>query len=83
MQFTLEEFKEECHTCGVHLTLAAPVHQQMNRQVEVTWRTLRTIEHYLMIHAIFLEAYIHFTLIYRKYRVFPVLPIKDLINKDD
>ena len=26
-QFTLTEFKEECQTCGVHLTLAAPEHQ--------------------------------------------------------
>ena len=34
--FTLTEFKEECQTCGVHLTLAAPEHQEMNEQVEVT-----------------------------------------------
>ena len=39
-QFTLTEFKEEFQTCGVYLTLAAPKHQEMNRQVEVTWRTL-------------------------------------------
>ena len=26
-QFTLTEFKEECQTCRVHLTLAAPEHQ--------------------------------------------------------
>ena len=54
----------------------------MNVQVEVTQRTLRTIEHYLMVHAIFLESYIHFALMYTTDRIFLVLPIKDLINKD-
>ena len=29
-QFTLMEFKDECETCGVRLTLAAPEHQEMN-----------------------------------------------------
>ena len=50
-QFTLTEFKEEVQTCGVCLTLAAPEHQEMNGQVEVTWRMLRTIAHSLMVHA--------------------------------
>ena len=50
-QFTLTEFKDECQTRGVCLTLAAPEHQDMNRQVEVTWRTLRTVAHSLMVHA--------------------------------
>ena len=26
-QFTLMDFKEECQTCGFHLTLATPEHQ--------------------------------------------------------
>ena len=59
-QFTSTEVKQECQNCGVHLTLAAPEHQEMNVQVEVTWRTLRTGAHSLMVHAIFSEAYIHF-----------------------
>ena len=54
----------------------------MNGKVEVTWRTLRTIAHPLMVNARFLEAYIHFTLMYMKDHIFLVLPIKDLINKD-
>ena len=53
-QFTSTEFKEECQICGVHLTLAAPEHQEMNGQIEVTRRTLRTIAHSLMVHAIVL-----------------------------
>ena len=40
-QFTSKEFKEKCQTRGVCLTLAAPEHQEMNGQVEVTWITLR------------------------------------------
>ena len=45
------EFKEECQTRGVRLTLASPEHQEMNVKVEVTWRTLRTVVHSIMVHA--------------------------------
>ena len=31
--------------------LVATEHQEINRQVEVTWRTLCTIAHSLMVHA--------------------------------
>ena len=62
--------------------LAAPEHQEMNGQVEVTWITLRTIAHALMVHARALEIYVHFTLMYTRDHIFPVLPIKDLINED-
>ena len=54
----------------------------MNGQVEVTWRKLRTIKHSLMVHTKVLEAYIHFVLMYMTDNIFPVLSIKDLINKD-
>ena len=54
----------------------------MNIQVKVTWITLRTISHYLMVHARVSEAYIHFALMYTTDHIFPVLPIKDLINED-
>ena len=47
-QFTLTEFKEECQICGVCLTLAATEHQETNGQVEVTWRTLRTLLWYML-----------------------------------
>ena len=50
-QFTSTEFKEEYQTRGVCLTLAAPEHQDMNGQVEVTRRTLRTVAYSLMVHA--------------------------------
>ena len=63
-QFTSTEFKEEGQTCGVHLTLVAPEHQEMNRKDEVIWRTLRTIAYSLMVHARLLEAYIHLALMY-------------------
>ena len=35
-----------------------------------------------MVHARVLEAYIYFALIYMTYHIFPVLPIKDMINED-
>ena len=40
--------------------LEALEHKEMTRQVEVTWRTLRTIAHSLMVDEIFLEAYNNF-----------------------
>ena len=81
-QFTSTEFKDECQTCGVFLTLAAPEYQEMNGQVEVTWRTLRTVAHSLMVHARVPEVYVHFALMYTIYHIFTVLPIKDIINED-
>ena len=79
-QFTSTEFKDECQNRGVRLTLAALEHQEMNRQVEVTWRTLRTVAHSLMVHARVPEVYVHFALMYTTDHIFPVLPIKYMIN---
>ena len=64
------------------MTLAAPEHQEMYGKVEVTWRTLRTVAHSLMVHARVPEVYVHFTLIYTTDHIFPLLPIKDIIKKD-
>ena len=64
------------------MTLSAPEHQEMNGQVEVTWRTLCTVAHYNMVNARVLEAYIHFTLMYTTDHIFPVLTIKYMINND-
>ena len=82
MQFTLTEFREEFQNRGVCLTLAAIEHQEMNVQVEVTWRTLHTVAHSLMVHDRVSEAYVHFALLYMTDHIFPVLPIKYLINED-
>ena len=64
------------------MTLAAPEHQEMNGQVEVTWRTLRTVAQNLMVHAIVPEVYVHFSLMYTTYHIFPGLTIKYHINED-
>ena len=61
---------------------SSPKHQEINEKVEVTRRTLRTIEHSPMVHASVLEACIHFSLIYTTYHIFMILPIKNLITKD-
>ena len=81
-QFTLTGFKDEFQARRVCLTLASPEHQKMNGQVEVTWRTLRTIAHALMVHARVPEIYVHLALMYTTDHIFPVLPIKYLINED-
>ena len=48
----------------------------------MTRRTLRTVAHFLMVHARVLESYVHFALMYTTDHIFPVLPIKYLINED-
>ena len=48
----------------------------------MTRKTLRTVVHSLMVHARFSEAYIHFALMYKIDQIFPVLPIKCMVNKD-
>ena len=63
-------------------TLAYQEHKEMNGQVEVKRRTLCTIAHSIMVHVRVSEAYIHFELMYRADHIFPVIPIRDLINKD-
>ena len=70
-QFISMEFQDEFQTHGVWLTLAAPVHQEMNRKVEVTQRTLHMIAHSLMVNVQFLEAYIHFKLMYTADNILP------------
>ena len=80
-QFTSKEFQDKCQTCGVWLMLAAPKHQEIKKQLKVTWRMLRKIAQLLMVHVKCLEAYINFALTYTVDHIFLVLPIKDLINK--
>ena len=79
-QFTSTEFQDKCQTRSINITLADPEHQEMNVQVKLTWITLHTISHSLMVRARFSEAYINFALMYTEYHILPVLPIKDLIN---
>ena len=64
------------------MTLAAPEHQEITGQVEVTRRTFLTVAPSLMLHTRVPEVYVHFTLMYTTEHIFPVLPIKYLINKD-
>ena len=46
------------------------------------WRTLRTVEYSLMVHARVPEVYVHFALMYTTDHILLVLPIKYLINGD-
>ena len=54
----------------------------MNGQVEVTWKTLQTISHSLMIQARVLDKYIKFSLMYTNHQIFLVLPIMHLVNQN-
>ena len=81
-QFISAEFQGECQTRGVWLTLAAPVHQEMNRQFKVTWIMLGMIVHPLMAYERVLEAYINFVLMNMEDHILQVLTTKYLINED-
>ena len=43
---------------------------------------MHTVIHSHMVHARFLEAYVHFEIMDKTYHIFPVLPIKYLMNED-
>ena len=53
----------------------------MNGQVEVTWRTLKTIANSIMVHRRVYDKYINFDLMYMTDHIFSVLPIKSLLNQ--
>ena len=82
-QFTSMKFQVECQTHGVHLTSSAPEHNEINGQVRVTWKPLRTLSNSFMVHVRVLEEYIHFLIIYIMDQIFLVVLIKDLVNKDN
>ena len=63
-KFTSTKLKEEYQIRGVHLKLSSTEHQEMEIQVKMTWRSLRTIAQSLMVHAKVSEVYIHFALVY-------------------
>ena len=54
----------------------------MNAQVELTWKTLQTIAHSIMVHARVYDQYIHIALMQTTDNIFPVLPIKHFVNHD-
>ena len=66
----------------MQLSLTAPDHQKINDQVEVTWQTLQTISHSIMVHVWISDKCIHFSLMYMTGHIFTVLPIKHLVNQD-
>ena len=80
--FTSKEFQEGIYVRGVQRALLAPYHQEMNGQVEVTWRKLLTIAHSILAHVRVSEEYIHFALMYTADHILSVLPIKYLVNQD-
>ena len=54
----------------------------MNVQVEVTWQTLQTIAHSVMVNIQVSDKYINFALMYMTDNIFPVIPIKHSVNQD-
>ena len=75
MQFTSKESQEGL---SVHVLILT----EMNGKVEVTWRILRAIAHWIMVHTWISDEHIHFPLMYTTHHIFPVLPIKHLVNQD-
>ena len=82
MQFTSKEFQGGICVRGLRLLSAASYHQEMNGTFEVTWITLKTIAHSSMVYARVSDVFIHFILMYTTDHIFPVIPIKHLVNQD-
>ena len=82
MQFTYREFQEGLTVLGVQPALAEPDHQETNGQVKVTWWTLLTITHSIMVHALVSDRYIYIALMDMTDHISTVLPIKYLVNQD-
>ena len=80
-QFTYNEFQEGLSVHRVQRALVSLEHQEMNGQVEGTWRTLRTITHLIMVHKWVSNKYIHSALMYTTDNAFTVLPMKNLVNQ--
>ena len=59
-QFTSNCFQEVLSVHGLRLALAAPSHQDMNEQVELTWKTLQINVHSSMVLTWFSDEYITF-----------------------
>ena len=74
-QFTSKEFQEGVYVHRVRLALAAPEHQEMNGQVEVPQRKLQTIALSIMVHTRVSDEYIHFSSVYTKDHILPVISI--------
>ena len=53
----------------------------MDGKFEVTWKTLKTIAHSLMVNTWTFEEYIYIALMYTTDYIFLVLPIKHLVNQ--
>ena len=54
----------------------------MNFQVGVKWQTFWTIAHSIMVHGRVSYKYVHFELLYKINHILPVIPTKNLVNKD-
>ena len=80
-QFSSRYFQEGLSICVVQLSLPSSYHQGNNVQVQVTWRTLQTIAHSIMMHAQISDKYIHFSLMYTTDHIYSVLRIKYLVNQ--
>ena len=65
----------------MHLTIAAPEHQEMNNIAESTGKNINTIAHSQMNFERVEEKFNHFALINTAHVIMPVLPLRDLVNE--
>ena len=61
--------------------MAASEHQEMNGLAEVTWCTIHILAHSMMVFARVDESFTHHASVYAAHHIVPILPLKDLTNK--
>jgi hypothetical protein len=80
-QFVSQEFRDDCNSAGIRLSLAAPHHQEMNGIVERTWQSIRNIAFAFMNHARVSDHFGDMALEHA-WKIFALLPIKDLVSDE-
>jgi hypothetical protein len=73
--FTSAPFATWCRTVNIHLTIAAPHHQEMNSICERQWQTINQLARVCLVHARLPLEYFHFAVLYAV-AIINVLPAK-------
>ena len=73
--FTSDEFARWCRHENIHLSIAAPHHQEMNSICERQWQTINQLARVLLVHARLPLEYFHFAVRYA-IDIINVLPAK-------
>lgn len=79
--FTSAPFAQWCREHNIHVSIAAPHHQEMNSIVERQWQTISQLSRVCMVHARLPVSYFHFATLYAV-AIINVMPAKGVTTAD-